>query len=226
MRSCAVANARRRGGQAPPRWLSADEQRAWRAFQVLSARLGAELARDLSLHSPLSYQDYVVLVALTDEPSGSLRLFELGERLGWEKSRASHQVTRMAERGLVAKRACAADGRGAVVEVTPAGREAIEAAAPSHVEAVRRLFVSQLSRAQLHQLESICNAVLEAMEHCRASSPEGPGPGAATGEAARRPRGGPGKEVGGARRASAGPMAGRSGRRSGGGAGHRSGGRR
>jgi DNA-binding MarR family transcriptional regulator len=210
MGSCLVPNARRRGGQGSPRWLSADEQRAWRAFQVLSARLGAELARDLSLHSPLSYQDYVVLVALTDEPSGSLRLFELAERLGWEKSRASHQVARMAERGLVAKRACAADRRGAVVEVAPAGREAIEAAAPSHVEAVRRLFFSQLSRAQLRQLEGICNAVLEAMEHCQGSSLEGPpGPGAATAEAPCGPRGGPGKEVRGARRASAGPMAGR-----------------
>jgi DNA-binding MarR family transcriptional regulator len=191
----------RRKGE--PQWLSPDEQRAWRALQVMQARLGAELARDLSLHSPLSYQDYVVLVALTDEPARRLRLFELGERLGWEKTRASHQVTRMARRGLVAKFTCQEDRRGAVVEVTEEGRRAIEAAAPSHVEAVRRLFIDKLTPAQLRQLELICEAVLSCL-----------GPGDE-----------PGRQAPAAQPASAGRSAGSSGRRSGAGAWRRSGGR-
>ena len=86
------------------RWLDEREERERGArFQLMQMRLNAQLARDLAAHSELSYQDYVVLVALTAQPEGRMRLFELGHQLGWEKSRLSHQVTRMAERGLVEK---------------------------------------------------------------------------------------------------------------------------
>jgi DNA-binding MarR family transcriptional regulator len=143
--------------------LDKGEERAWRSFQRLQARLSAQLARDLSAHSELSYQDYVVLVALTDCPGGSMRVFQLARQLGWEKSRASHQVTRMAERGLVKKHKSGADGRGAVVVVSARGRDEIVAAAPSHVGAVRRLFVDRLTRAQLEQVEAIAVTVLRAI---------------------------------------------------------------
>ena len=77
-----------------------------------------------------------MLVALTDRADGRLRLFELGEILGWEKSRLSHHVARMADRGLVAKQPCEEDRRGSYVVVTKHGRKAIEAAAPGHVATV------------------------------------------------------------------------------------------
>jgi len=146
-----------------PRWLDEDEQRAWRAFQVMQARLNGQLARDMSARSELSYQDYVVLVALTAQPDGRLRVSRLGHELGWETSRISHQVSRMAERGLVEKGKCGEDGRGAVVEVSALGRARIEAAAPSHVDAVRRLFVDRLTRAQLEGLASLSRIVLAAV---------------------------------------------------------------
>ncbi len=129
----------------------------------MQARLNAQLARDLSAHSELSYQDYVVLVALTAQPDGRLRVSPLGHQLGWEKSRISHQVTRMAERGLVEKWKCGEDGRGALVEVTDLGRARIEAAAPSHVDAVRRLFVDRLTPAQLEGLAAVAETVLAAV---------------------------------------------------------------
>jgi DNA-binding MarR family transcriptional regulator len=121
------------------------------------------LARDLSAHSGLSFQDYVVLVALTDQPGGQLRLLHLGNLLGWEKSRISHQVSRMAERGLVEKRKCGSDRRGAFVAVTPKGHVEIEAAAPSHLEAVRRLFVDRLTPAQLANVAEVAEIVLAAV---------------------------------------------------------------
>ena len=99
--------------------------------------------------SGLSYPDYVVLVALTDRPDGRMRLFELADVLGWEKSRLSHHVARMADRGLVKKEKCDSDRRGAFVVVTKQGRKEIEAAAPGHVAAVRRLFIDRLTPAQL-----------------------------------------------------------------------------
>ncbi len=123
----------------------------------------ALLAHDLSAHSDLSYQDYVVLVALTDQPAGQMRLFQLGNALGWEKSRMSHQVSRMVERGLVEKSKCGSDRRGAFVAVTDTGREEIGAAAPSHLEAVRRLFVDRLTPSQLANVAEVCETVLAAV---------------------------------------------------------------
>lgn len=149
---------------AEVRWLDEGEARAWVTFQQMLARLAGALAHDLSAHSELSYADYAVLVALTAEPCAAMRLFALAHRLGWEKSRASHQVGRMVARGLVEKAPCPSDRRGAVIVVTEAGRSQIEAAAPSHVAAVRRLFVDRLSPGQLEQLADLSDTVLAAIE--------------------------------------------------------------
>ena len=81
------------------RWLNEREERAWRSLQFMQLRLEGELARQLAADSGLSYPDYLVLVALTDRRDGRMRLFELASVLGWEKSRLSHHVGRMADRG-------------------------------------------------------------------------------------------------------------------------------
>ena len=145
-------------------WLNEHEERAWRALQFMQMRLEGELARQLASDSGLSYPDYVVLVALTDRPDGRMRLFELAEVLGWEKSRLSHHVARMAGRGLVKKEKCDADRRGAFVVVTKRGRKEIDAAAPGHVAAVRRLFVDQLTPEQLAAVGTAAEAVLAAFD--------------------------------------------------------------
>ena len=151
-------------------WLDKREERAWRALQFMQIRLEAELARLLTAESGLSYSDYVVLVALTDQPDGRLRPVELGRVLGWEKSRLSHHVTRMASRGLVRKERCGSDRRGAYVVVTRKGRREIEAAAPGHVAAVRRLFVDRLTRAQLDTIAVAAEAVLAELDAARSSA--------------------------------------------------------
>jgi DNA-binding MarR family transcriptional regulator len=158
------------------RWLDEQEERAWRALQFMQMRLEGELARQLAADSGLSYPDYVVLVALTDRPDGRMRLFELAGVLGWEKSRLSHHVARMAGRGLVKKEKCDADRRGAFVVVTTRGRKVFEAAAPGHVAAVRRLFVDRLTRAQLAAVAEAAEGVLAALDpppevHERATMP-------------------------------------------------------
>lgn len=131
---------------------------------MMQMRLAGELARRLAADSGLSYSDYVVLVVLADQPDGRLRVFELAELLGWERSRTSHQVSRMAGRGLVRKEKCDADLRGAHVSVTEAGRHEIEAAAPGHVEAVRQLFVDRLSPEQLQALADMAESVLAGLD--------------------------------------------------------------
>ncbi len=145
------------------RWLDEREERAWRALQVMQMQLTAQLARELAATSGLSYPDYVVLVALTDRPDGRMRIFELGRQLGWEKSRVSHHIARMADRGLVTKERCGDDRRGAFVVVTEPGRKAIEAAAPGHVGAVRRLVIDRLTPCQLDTIGAAARTVLAAL---------------------------------------------------------------
>lgn len=144
-------------------WLDEREMRAWRGLQELHLRVDGELARRLSADSSLSYADYTVLVALTDHPEAGIRQHELGCQLGWEKSRVSHQVSRMAKRGLVRKEQCPSDRRGAFVVLTDLGRDEIAAAAPGHVAAVRELFVDHLTGDQLDALADVAETVLAAL---------------------------------------------------------------
>ena len=147
-----------------PRWLTEPEKRAWRGLQDMQMRLDSELARQLTSDSGLSYSDYAVLVNLTDQPDGRMRLFELGKVLGWEKSRLSHHVARMAKRDLVIKKPCDDDRRGAFVVITETGHNEIEAAAPGHVAAVRRLFIDRLTPRQIETLAEIAETILDAFD--------------------------------------------------------------
>lgn len=163
-------------GVQQPRWLNETEAGAWRGLQLMQMRLTARLARELAADSCLSYPDYVVLVALTEQPEGALRVFELAAMLGWEKSRLSHQLRRMESRGLVTKQRCGTDRRGAVAAVSAKGRQEIEKAAPGHVAAVRRFFVDLLSEEQLRVLASVSQAVLAALAAEEAGRDDGVGP--------------------------------------------------
>ncbi|GAA4551609.1 MarR family transcriptional regulator [Streptomyces collinus] len=146
------------------RWLTPEEQRAWRGFVRLHERLGGRLGRLLQSESKVSPADYAVLVHLTDSPEGRQRHQDLARALEWEKSRMSHHIARMAGRGMVVREECPEDGRGAFVVITDAGREAIEAAAPRHVEAVRELFLDHVTPAELRVLTEISERVIRRMD--------------------------------------------------------------
>jgi DNA-binding MarR family transcriptional regulator len=144
-------------------WLSDDEQRTWRTYLRMSSLLPAALNRQLQQDCGLTLPEYEVLVQLSETPERRLRPFQICDALNWEQSRLSHQLTRMERRGLVARQECAADGRGAFIELTPAGADAIGAAAPRHVAAVRGLVFDQLSGAQRAALEEACAAIVSAL---------------------------------------------------------------
>lgn len=147
-----------------PRWLTPNQQDAWRGLLRMQAQLGARLSRQLTTGCGLSMQDYSVLVALDEAPEGRLRAHELGKELGWEKSRLSHHTARMQARGLVERRPCPGDQRGLFITITRAGHEALEAAAAAHVEEVRRAFIDRLSPEQITTLNQIATAVLAGLD--------------------------------------------------------------
>src|SRR3954453_12322360 len=152
-------------------WLTDDEQRAWRGLVQMTSRLDARLNRELQQSSGLSLADYDVLVLLTEAPDGRLRMFQLLEDLRWEQSRLSHHIARMQRRGLVAREECTTDKRGAFVVLTDAGRNAIEKAAPGHVDTVRRLVFTGLSEEQVAMLDSFVAGVLSRLDPAEGTAP-------------------------------------------------------
>ena len=107
-------------------------------------RLNYEMNRQLQNDSDLSLADYHVLNALTGAPDGRLQVSDLAALIGWERSRASHQLRRLCERGLIERVPSKEDGRATDATLTKAGSEAIAAAAPGHVDLVRRMFFDPL----------------------------------------------------------------------------------
>jgi DNA-binding MarR family transcriptional regulator len=136
-------------------WLSDREQRVWRGWLAVNAQLPAALHRELQADAGLSLPDFDVLVQLTDDAEGRVRVTDLARALGWERSRVSHHVTRMEGRGLVRREDCRDDARGAYVVLTPEGRAAIGRAAPGHVRTVRSLLFDHLSEHELQVLARV-----------------------------------------------------------------------
>ena len=143
------------------RWLTEEEQRAWRGLLRMTSQLNARANRLLLQEYGISLADYEVLVALSEAPEGQLRVFEVADALAWEQSRVSHQLARMQRRGLITREGCATDARGAFAVLTTVGRAAIEQAAPAHVEQVRQLVFDELSHEQVSALTEITTRVLD-----------------------------------------------------------------
>jgi DNA-binding MarR family transcriptional regulator len=123
--------------------------------------LDLEIARDLKRDSGLSEPDYDVLSTLSESPDGSWRAREFAGRLLWSTSRLAHQIRRMEQRGLVQRRGTDEDARGAVVSLTDQGWAALRAAAPPHVESVRRNLIDLLTPAEVQALGEIATKVID-----------------------------------------------------------------
>jgi DNA-binding MarR family transcriptional regulator len=145
--------------KSAPRWLDAREQVAWRSFLDMHARLIARLNREISDQSGISIADFSVLVQLSEHPDGRMRVLELARELRWEKSRLSHQLTRMQQRGLIERSNCTDDRRGAFVVITALGRDTVGDAAPAHVESVRHYLFDGLTDEQVDTLADISHVV-------------------------------------------------------------------
>ncbi|MGH4021732.1 MAG: MarR family winged helix-turn-helix transcriptional regulator [Pseudonocardiaceae bacterium] len=144
-----------------PRWLDADEMRAWRAYVVGSALLECRLHRDLQQTHDLALADYELLVRLSEAPGCRVRMSSLAGLVTSSKSRVSHQVGRMEKAGLVRREECPSDARGVYAVLTEDGGRVLRVAAPTHVEGVRAHLIDELSpeeRAVLTQVfERVCD---------------------------------------------------------------------
>ena len=146
------------------RWLDPEEQKAWRAWLYSSSLLHDRLDRELTHETGISHAYYEILVALSETPLRAMRMSELADRCLSSRSRLSHAVSRLEERGWVRRQVCAEDGRGQLAVLTDEGFAALEAAAPVHVTGVRSHLFDQLSPQQVENLRDIGETLLRHLD--------------------------------------------------------------
>lgn len=148
---------------APPsaRWLTDDQQRVWRAWLLGTAVLNERLDVQLREHD-LDLAEYEILVTLSEADGRQLRMAELADAVHQSRSRLTHTVTRMEKRELIERTTCPVDRRGVWANLTAAGQQLLEDAAPSHVECVRRNFVDAVDPKDYAALGRALRAVIEA----------------------------------------------------------------
>jgi DNA-binding MarR family transcriptional regulator len=147
-----------------PRWLNEVEMRAWRGLMSSNRLLFEQLGRELGQQSGLSMADYEVLVRLSETDGRRLRMSDLAAASLSSKSRLSHQVARMEEAGWVRRESCPSDRRGAFAVLTDAGFATLAAAAPGHVESVRKNLFDNLTDEQIAQLADITETLWSRLE--------------------------------------------------------------
>jgi DNA-binding MarR family transcriptional regulator len=140
--------------RAAGRWLSPDEDRAWRAFRRVMVAVQAGTARDLA-ELGLSVADYEVLSTLSERPDHTGTLHEQADKMGWSRSRLSRHATRMEARGLLRRAPDPTDGRGCLLMLTEQGLDTLADAAPAHVDSVRRHLIDKLTPEDLAAIETL-----------------------------------------------------------------------
>ncbi len=156
---------------AQTRWLTDAEQHAWRAFLEATRRLDEQLDRELQLQAGMPLGYYTILAMLSEAPARTLRMSDLAERTWSSRSRLSHAVDRLEEKGWVQRISCPSDKRGAFALLTDAGFAVLEAAAPGHVEGVRRHVFDQLTPSQVEALGTISQKVAQRLAAAAAACP-------------------------------------------------------
>ncbi|MEZ0071735.1 MarR family winged helix-turn-helix transcriptional regulator [Planotetraspora sp. GP83] len=151
-----------------PRWLSPQEQRAWRAHLAAHRLLSHQLDRELQEFG-LSLSDYEILVNLSESPEHRMRMSELADATIQSRSRLSHQISRMEAAGLVIREHCEDDRRGTFAVLTGYGWDTIRRVAPDHVASVRSHFIDLLTPAQVATVEEIYTQVVDHLQEVRSA---------------------------------------------------------
>jgi DNA-binding MarR family transcriptional regulator len=144
-----------------PRWLTDEQQHAWRQVVEVLVRVPAALDAQLQRDAGLTHMGYLVLMTLSERPDRRLAMSKLAKRASASLSRLSHVVARLEEKGWVRRERDADDGRVQIAVLTDEGWDKVVASAPGHAEAVHQLIFDRLSTAQMRQLAKVAEALLE-----------------------------------------------------------------
>lgn len=145
-------------------WLTEREQATWRAYLLSTQLVDEVLDRQLQRDAKMPHAYYAILVALSEATEHSVRMSDLARSLRYSQSRMTHAITSLERNGWVLRRNCPNDRRSQLVSITDDGIEALGAAAPGHVDAVRRAVFDKLSAEQVAQLGEICTTILHGLD--------------------------------------------------------------
>jgi DNA-binding MarR family transcriptional regulator len=147
------------------RWLSAEEQRAWRAYldstRLLMQRLDQQLQRDAGM----SLTDYELLVTLDEAPGRRMRMSSLADATMASRSGVTRAINRLVALGWVTRRPCPDDRRGQLAELTEAGRRKLVETSPGHVTEVREHLFDCLSPRDVDRVGQVFGEVREHLVH-------------------------------------------------------------
>jgi DNA-binding MarR family transcriptional regulator len=124
--------------------LTTAELELWHAWKRAAENVRALVAADITAATGLSDPDFGVLTRVVEIGGGRMRQAQLAESMGYHRSRLSHHLSRMEERGLVTREA-ASPGGGVDVVATASGTAAATAARPVHAAAVRQHLLAPLA---------------------------------------------------------------------------------
>jgi DNA-binding MarR family transcriptional regulator len=144
-----------------PRWLTDEQQQAWRRFVEVLVRVPAALEAQLQRDAGLTHMGYIVLFTLSERDDRRLAMSRLAKLVSASLSRLSHVVARLEAQGWVRRERDPEDGRVQIAELTDAGFAKVVASAPGHADAVQQLVFERLSPAQVRQLSKLADALLE-----------------------------------------------------------------
>ena len=139
--------------------LSPQELRVWHAFRLMHEDVLGRVGRDIAQATGLSGPEFGILSRLAACGNGEVRQQVLAGMMGWDKSRLSHQLTRMQERSLIERRRV--DGKTVLIALTKLGREKLDAARPIHAASVRRNLLSRLTQEQIDTIVRVSNLLGE-----------------------------------------------------------------
>src|SRR5204863_4850201 len=122
-----------------------DRLAAWRAFLEAHARVSRRLDDELRAAHGISLAEYDALVQLVETPEQRLRMNQLAERVLLSRSGVTRLIDRLVADGLVTRRACTTDARGAEAVLTAEGRARLRAATPTHLRGVREYFLESIA---------------------------------------------------------------------------------
>src|SRR3954467_2352315 len=158
----------RRAQPAPTRWLTADQEAAWRAFASVLVHLPWALECQLQQDAGLSFIEYHALAMLSEVPDHTRRMSDLAEVTNASLSRLSHLIKRLESRGFVRREADPTDGRYTNAVLTKAGHEHLLASAPDHVATVRQLVIDGFTTTELRQLRDAAEHILRRLDQAPA----------------------------------------------------------
>lgn len=145
--------------------LNDEELSVWHSIHAVLLLLPTALDRQLQRDSNISYLEYYVLAGLSELPERTGRLSDLAVLTNAELSRISHLIARLEKRGLVRRQPDPADGRYTNAVLTDSGWELVQAAAPGHADAVRRLIFGGLDDAGRRALGRSMDQIVAALTH-------------------------------------------------------------